>query len=282
MDIDNGHRPPGLMHLSETTVDNVQFIQDEGATYDTGTATHHLTLYRHAPSGALVFGAGTCQWAWGLDGHHDSVGGHEQQLGKNCASLRSLFLTPCGAPPNASRSSLDPPGYSLRVGVDLLRPDGDRDIQQAMINLLLDMHIEPATPQPELVLSAPSSDDTPPSLEGSVVTAGMDSPAGWLALVGAAVDAGGGVVAAVELSPDGGTAWHPAEVDPSTGRWRIELSHKELKCDTNSRCNLETVVARAFDDSGNGSPTYALTSPEGGGSAHVDPNLLLTSTWRRL
>ena len=30
------------------------------------TATHHLSLYR-APSGALVFGAGTVQWAWGLD-----------------------------------------------------------------------------------------------------------------------------------------------------------------------------------------------------------------------
>ena len=34
------------------------------------TATHHLTLYR-APSGALVFGAGTVQWAWGLDNDHD-------------------------------------------------------------------------------------------------------------------------------------------------------------------------------------------------------------------
>ena len=30
------------------------------------TQTHHLTMYR-APSGALVFGAGTVQWAWGLD-----------------------------------------------------------------------------------------------------------------------------------------------------------------------------------------------------------------------
>ena len=35
-----------------------------------GTATHYLTLYRHA-SGALVFGAGTVQWAWGLDANHD-------------------------------------------------------------------------------------------------------------------------------------------------------------------------------------------------------------------
>src|SRR5262249_29013850 len=32
----------------------------------TATATHSLTLYRHS-SGALVFGAGTVQWAWGLD-----------------------------------------------------------------------------------------------------------------------------------------------------------------------------------------------------------------------
>ena len=34
------------------------------------TATHHLSLYRYS-SGALVFGAGTVQWAWGLDSHHD-------------------------------------------------------------------------------------------------------------------------------------------------------------------------------------------------------------------
>jgi hypothetical protein len=32
--------------------------------------THKLSLYRHS-SGALVFGAGTVQWAWGLDDIHD-------------------------------------------------------------------------------------------------------------------------------------------------------------------------------------------------------------------
>jgi len=31
---------------------------------------HNLSLYRHS-SGALVFGAGTVQWSWGLDGVHD-------------------------------------------------------------------------------------------------------------------------------------------------------------------------------------------------------------------
>ncbi len=48
-DLDNGFRPPGLFHLSETTIDNVPYIQDHGSVYDSGTATHHLTLYRHEP-----------------------------------------------------------------------------------------------------------------------------------------------------------------------------------------------------------------------------------------
>jgi len=42
-----------------------------GNTYGPATVTHHLTLYR-ALSGALVFGAGTVQWAWGLDVNHDT------------------------------------------------------------------------------------------------------------------------------------------------------------------------------------------------------------------
>ncbi len=58
------------MHLSSTTVSGVEKILDFGETVGIGTATHHLTMYRVA-SGALVFGAGTVQWAWGLDGNHD-------------------------------------------------------------------------------------------------------------------------------------------------------------------------------------------------------------------
>ena len=69
-DIDNGSRPSGLMHLSSTTVSGVEKILDFGETVGIGTATHHLTMYR-VSSGALVFGAGTVQWAWGLDGNHD-------------------------------------------------------------------------------------------------------------------------------------------------------------------------------------------------------------------
>jgi len=70
VDADNGHRPAGSMRLSTTTLNMPQVLQDNGSTYAPGVATHHMTLYR-AASGALVFGAGTVQWIWGLDGNHD-------------------------------------------------------------------------------------------------------------------------------------------------------------------------------------------------------------------
>jgi N,N-dimethylformamidase beta subunit-like protein/Big-like domain-containing protein len=69
-DLNNGFRPAGLTRLSATTVNGVSKLQDYGSSYATGNATHALTLYRHS-SGALVFGAGTVQWSWGLDNDHD-------------------------------------------------------------------------------------------------------------------------------------------------------------------------------------------------------------------
>ena len=69
-DLDNGSRPAGLMRMSSTTFVGAEKLINFGAQTATGDATHSLTLYRHA-SGALVFGAGTVQWAWGLDASHD-------------------------------------------------------------------------------------------------------------------------------------------------------------------------------------------------------------------
>lgn len=70
-DLDNGSRPPGLVRMSTTTGPTDEYLQDFGSTVAPGTTTHSMTLYR-APSGALVFGAGTVQWTWGLDAEHDS------------------------------------------------------------------------------------------------------------------------------------------------------------------------------------------------------------------
>jgi hypothetical protein len=64
---DNGFRPAGLFDMSSTTSTTAEIFTDYGSTVRSGsTATHRLSLYR-APSGALVFGAGTVQWSWGLD-----------------------------------------------------------------------------------------------------------------------------------------------------------------------------------------------------------------------
>jgi methionine-rich copper-binding protein CopC len=69
---DNGFRPAGLFDLSSTTVSGVARLTDYGTNVVTGTATHNMSLYR-APSGALVFGAGTVQWVWGLTANHDGL-----------------------------------------------------------------------------------------------------------------------------------------------------------------------------------------------------------------
>ena len=71
-DADNGVRPPGVIDMSSTTVAAPEYFVDFGTNVGPATVTHNLTLYRHA-SNALVFGAGTVQWVWGLDPHHDTV-----------------------------------------------------------------------------------------------------------------------------------------------------------------------------------------------------------------
>jgi len=71
-DVDNGFRPAGLMRLSTTTGATPEYLRDFGQLVTPGTTTHTMTLYR-AASGALVFGAGTIQFAWGLDTYHDGT-----------------------------------------------------------------------------------------------------------------------------------------------------------------------------------------------------------------
>lgn len=184
-DLDNGFRPAGLMRLSRTTVNNVAYIQDYGTIYASGTATHSLTLYR-APGGALVFSAGTVQWSWGLDAHHD---------------------TETGVPPERAQAT------NIRIGEDLKGPV--MAIRQATVNLLADMGVQPATLQAGLVRSSASTDRTAPAsrVEGPVRAAA----GGAFEVSGTAADQGGGLVAGVEVSTDEGRTWHPAE---GTTRWR--------------------------------------------------------------
>ncbi len=205
-DADNGFRPPGLVDLSSTTVSNLQTFTDYGSLVANGqTATHHLTLYR-APSGALVFGAGTVQWAWGLDDTN--------------------------AWSSAGPSSSSQP---------------DPTMQQATVNLLADMGAQPGTLMTGLVPATASTDTTPPTSTITSPSAGTNLQDGTsLTITGTASDSGGGVVAGVEVSTDGGQTWHPATLtspDAQTVTWSYPwVAHGYPST---------TIESRATDDSAN-------------------------------
>jgi hypothetical protein len=170
---DNGFRPAGLIHLSSTTLQASKndgddglintYLLDYGVNVGAYAATHSLSLYRYPGSGALVFGAGTAFWVWGLDSDHDT-------------------------------------------GLDNTTPT-DPNVQQATLNLLADMGVQPLTIQAGLVAATMSTDVTPP--HSTINALGTLTQQQTVAITGTATDTGG-LVAGVEVSTDGGVTWHPA------------------------------------------------------------------------
>ena len=94
-DMDNGFRPAGLIDVSHTVAATQQKLIDYGSTVVPGTVTHSMTEYK-APSGALVFSAGTIQWAWGLDADHD---GSSDPADPNMQQATVNVLADMGAQP---------------------------------------------------------------------------------------------------------------------------------------------------------------------------------------
>ncbi len=213
-DLDNGSRPPGLFRMSSTTVNVPQRILDQGSTYGPGTATHSLTLYKHA-SGALVFGAGTVQWIWGLDSHHD-------------------------------RGSESP----------------DVRMQQATVNLLADLGVQPGSLQAGLVSATASTDATPPTSQVTSPADGSNVSSGSSVLISGTAADSGGVVGGVEVSTDGGTTWHRASGRSTwTYTWTVGAAGSAV------------IRSRAVDDSGN------LESPGPGVSVTIGAATCPCSIW---
>ena len=211
VDEDNGFRPPGLFHLSTTTVSdsNRTILLDYGSTTGPGTITHTLTLYRHA-SGALVFSSGTYNWAWGLSTDHD---------------------------------------------LPYLGNQVDINMQQATVNLLADMRVQPTTLQPGLFAATASTDVTPPQSRIMSPASGSSLPVGVpVTIAGTATDSTGGVVAGVEVSTNGGGTWHPA-----SGRTNWTYTF------TPTISGSAAILSRAVDDTGNleSPPTATLLTITG-------------------
>ncbi|WP_374828237.1 N,N-dimethylformamidase beta subunit family domain-containing protein, partial [Mycoplana dimorpha] len=220
---DNGFDPAGLVKLSSTTVPVSSYLLDYGNTTGNGVATHNLTLYR-APSGALVFGAGTVYWSWGLSNNHD------------------LQATP-----------------------------SDPRVQQAMVNLLADMGIQPGTLQSGLVPATASTDRTAPTSTISVPS--TVNSGDTITITGTAADLGGGVIAGVEVSTDNGASWHPATGDATwayTWSPQVAGTYTIRSRAVDDSINLETPSAgRTVTVSG---PTYVSLFPGTATPATVNTN----------
>ncbi|MBX5065318.1 DUF4082 domain-containing protein [Rhizobium lentis] len=192
-DVENGFRPAGLINLSLSSVSVETYLRDYGTTVGSAVATHSLTMYR-AASGALVFGAGTVFWSWGLSDNHQG--------------------------PTTST---------------------DRNVQQAMVNMFADMGIQPTTLDASLILATQSTDILKPTSSIASPIVGASFLEGQhVTITGTAQDFGGGIIAGVEVSTDGGQHWFKA-----TGReswsynWVVQASGNY------------TVMSRAVDDSVN-------------------------------
>ncbi len=227
---DNNFAPGGLIDLSSTTLDVSQFLLDYGTIVGTGTATHNLTLHKDPTSSALVFGAGTVFWSWGLSDNHD------------------------GEPTQT-----------------------DPDIQQATVNVLADMGVQPATLQAGITPASKSTDITPPvstistmspPLVGTTYNEGQP-----VVITGTASDTGGRV-AGVEVSVDNGVTWHRASGQTNwTFGWQATPgSHTIRSRATDDSLNTETPSAGiTISVVASGSTLFGATAvPES--STAIDPN----------
>ncbi|MFJ3905510.1 DUF4082 domain-containing protein [Streptomyces sp. NPDC090025] len=172
-DVENASRPAGQIRMSSTAVDvnDGKYLLDWGNNYGNGTATHSLVAFRDPTSRALVFGAGTVQWSWGL----------------------------------TNVPTADPDGGVVTE---------DKRMQQATVNILADMGIQPLTRQDNLVRADASNDTTGPTVTVTSPAPNSAVPAlQQITVTGTANDPGTnhGVVARVEVSTDGGTTWRAAE-----------------------------------------------------------------------
>jgi Domain of unknown function (DUF4082)/Bacterial Ig domain/Cadherin-like domain len=103
----NGFMPAGLIDLSSTTLQEPTVNLQFGNVDLTGTATHNLVEYRDPTSGALVFGAGTVFWSWGLSDQHDGgPDGNQTNTDPNVQQAMVNLFADMGVQPQTLQASL--------------------------------------------------------------------------------------------------------------------------------------------------------------------------------
>ena len=149
-----------------------------------------------------MFGAGTVQWDWGLDSHHDGL---------------------------AANGSVPPP---------------DPAIRQATVNLLADMRAQASTLLPGLAQASESGDHAPPASTLTVPPHNLlTKKGGYVTISGTAADSGGGRVAGVEVSIDGGGTWFEVTGRENWSYTWAPASYGTINVQvraTDDSCNTET------------------------------------------
>lgn len=132
-------------------------------------------------------------------------------------------------------------------------PTAQPALQQATVNLLADMGVQPGALRPGLAPASASADAAPPVSAVTFPAPGaLLAPGSLVTVSGTAADAGGGQVGGVELSTDNGNTWRSAQGRGSWFyRWPV------------SGTGTAVLRSRAGDDSGN------VESPGPGHAVHL-------------
>ncbi len=177
-------RPAGLVKLSGTTIPWDGILVDQGNTVAAGTATHNLSLYR-AESGALVFGAGTTFWSWGLSDAHASSPYGATIASTDLQQFTMNLFADMGIQPGVSDAFL--------ISQGLTRASASNDHVAATATIATPpAHIAALSP---VTITGTATDD-----DGNPLTAD-------------------GKVAVVEVSTDGGTTWRVATTSDGWAHW---------------------------------------------------------------
>lgn len=126
-------------------------------------------------------------------------------------------------------------------------PTHDVRMQQATVNFLADMSVQPLTLMSGLTATAKTTDATAPSV---AITSAPSPMVGQNYAFGGTVSDAGGQVTGVEASSDGGQTWHAANWSAGGSTWNYSF--------VPTATGSITVQVRAVDDSANlSAPTSA-------------------------
>lgn len=250
------------------------------STYSAMRLWRNTAVAKLAAGQTYSFQTGTLGYEWDSDLPNASRPNGEIDLSSTTLSVDQLRLDygnnyGNGTATHSLVEYRDPTSHALTFGTGTVQwswglntvhsdaaTNEDPNMQQATVNVLADMGVQPQTEQTNLVAATQSTDTVGPNTTISAPAAGATVPVlRPVTISGTAADVGGGIVARTEVSTDGGATWNPA-----TGLTSWTYSW------TPTQQGTQTIQVRAVDDSVNIGPVTSR-------SVTVGPQQCPCSVW---